>query len=112
MTKPLKVWGTLIVRHGLPGATSHGQIRAVVAVKSRAAAARAFGVGNAYLRDYGSTTNNRKEIEAAMSKPGTVFVHTSDHHNGELVPLEPERPRSLAEKAKDLMSDFEKNYPY
>jgi len=83
----VSVWGVLIFRHGLPGATSHGQIRAVVAVKSRAAAARAFGVKDSFLREYGSITANEQEVAAAMSKPGAVFVHTSETHTTGLVEL-------------------------
>jgi hypothetical protein len=45
-----------------------------VAASSRAAAARAFGLPARTLGLYGSTTGNPDDIDAAMSRPGQVFV--------------------------------------
>jgi hypothetical protein len=49
------------------------QVRRIVAAPSRAAAARAFGVSSAYLRDWGSETMNAAELAAALAEPGAVF---------------------------------------
>jgi hypothetical protein len=57
-----------------------GLRRAIVAVKSRAAAVRAFqaagsrSMTDSFLKAYGSTTANPAEVEVATSRPGIVFV--------------------------------------
>jgi hypothetical protein len=73
--KKMKVWSLVVFRHQHPyGTLAHGQVRAVVAAKNRAAAARAFKVQDRELKNYGSETGNDDAIAVAMSKPGTVFI--------------------------------------
>lgn len=75
MPRKLQVWGTLVTRYGHRYATTHhGQVRAVVAARSRAEAARLLKIKDVKLKTYGSITHNKKEMEAALSKPGTVFL--------------------------------------
>ena len=65
--KPLRVWGV-----GLEGI-----YRGVVAARSRASAARSLGVRDSYLKEYGSETGNKEEIEMAKSREGIPFRHTN-----------------------------------
>lgn len=67
--RPLKVF---TVRAYL-GGNARGQVRAVVAAPTAAAAARACRVTPHRLRMYGSETGNPLQIEVAMSDPGAVF---------------------------------------
>jgi hypothetical protein len=70
----MKVWGLVVFRPKHPLADTHAQVRAVVAAPSRAEAARLLGVTYGHMRDYGCPTGNEKEIAAAMSRPGIVFI--------------------------------------
>lgn len=89
--KPLVVFGTrVIARPDWP--TTVDQPRIVVAVTSRAAAARALaaaytGITDDHMKSYGAPTFDPTEVDAAMSAPGTVFVETSDPST--YVPLAP-----------------------
>jgi hypothetical protein len=74
MAKSLPVWGTTLMRPKCPAATSQGQVRAIVAARSRAAAAKLFQVSDSYLKNYGCETGNDIEIATALSKPGIVFL--------------------------------------
>ena len=65
MTKQIQVWGVTLFRYGHPNASHHGQVRAIVLARSRAAAARAFRVTYSYLTIYGSPTGNEQEIAVA-----------------------------------------------
>lgn len=60
-------------------ATIHGQVRAIVAARSRSAAARAFEVTDRFLKEYGTPTGNDGEIATALAKPGTVFIGPLDY---------------------------------
>ena len=62
----IKVYGMTIMQRT-------GQYRAVVACKTQAEAARAFGVSLHEFRNYGCQTSNLREIEAAMKEPGQIF---------------------------------------
>ncbi len=68
--KPLRVWGTVL----MDSRFGKSQVRAIVAAKSRAAAARAFNVPDSYLRNYGSETGNKVELETALAAPEVAFV--------------------------------------
>lgn len=70
----LKVWGTWVIRYDHPYATPNGQVRAIVATKSRVEAAHLFHMTDGYLKKYGCITGNDEEIAAAMSKPGKIFL--------------------------------------
>lgn len=56
------------------GGTFDGKHREVVAVTSGKKAATMFGISYNLFQQYGCETGNKKEIEAAMSQPGTVFI--------------------------------------
>ncbi len=71
--KGLKVFSTSDFRWG-------EQVHIVAAVKSRAALARATGLSLHYLTEYSTVTGNAEQIEAAMSKPGTVFWSPLNSH--------------------------------
>lgn len=66
------------MRQKCPFGTYHGQVRAIVAAKSRAAAARLFDIPDSHLKNYGSETGNDYEISTAMAKPGVVFLGRMD----------------------------------
>lgn len=55
------------------------QVAANLAVPSKAAAARAAGQPrvNAFMFNFGET-GNAQDIEAAMSEPGTIFLHSME----------------------------------
>ncbi|WP_421883187.1 hypothetical protein [Methylibium sp.] len=76
----MKVYGWQGRRAECP--TNHRQTREIVAAKSQAAAARAAGYD--YQRQLFNfcETGNRQEIEAAMSKPGTVLWRPLDDRTG------------------------------
>lgn len=86
----LKVWGTAVIRHRCPGCSPHGQVRAVVAARSRSAAAKAFQISDRELKNYGSPTGNEEEIRMAMSKPGTVFFRSMDYPKTPFIEDSPE----------------------
>lgn len=95
-TNGLKVFATraLSLSHW---PTSERQPSVIVAAKSRAAAVRAFqqvisSMTDSHLKNYGTVTGNRVQIEAAMSEPGTVFVSTAPYSSapGDYVPMRPE----------------------
>ena len=48
----------------------------VAAVKSMAEFSRISGLTMGYLRNYSAETGSAEQIEAAMSKPGTIFWRT------------------------------------
>jgi hypothetical protein len=50
------------------------QARVVIAAPSKAAAARTLGIKMHYFNSYVCETGNPTEVEAAMSRPGVVFV--------------------------------------
>lgn len=58
------------------GGMFDGRNYLVVAAKNFTEAARAFGVSAHQCRAYGSATRNTAALEAALSKPGTVFVES------------------------------------
>lgn len=51
-----------------------GQCQCVVAATSQAKAASILKVSLGEIRNYFSLTGNEKDIEIALSKPGTVFI--------------------------------------
>jgi hypothetical protein len=64
-----KVWRTVLQIHE----NDHKQAELIVAAKSRAAAARAFGCSDYDLKNFGSETGNDVQIAVAMAAAGTVF---------------------------------------
>lgn len=73
----MKVYGTtLIAKESWP--TEARQPRVVVAASSKTAAARILRMSLYEFNQYGGTTGNKAEIEAALSKPGTPFVQKSE----------------------------------
>jgi len=82
-TPALRVWG--ITMH-MPSAfreklaLTHSQARAIVAAKSRAAAARALGatITERHLKEYGSVTGNAEEVALANARYPEVS-YTVDH---------------------------------
>lgn len=77
--KPIQVWGVTMRVPTLGGLHR----RCIVAARTNAEAARLLDCSAKYLKDYGSTTGNAAELNAAMSKPGTVFYHNA----GEFLPV-------------------------
>ena len=80
--KPLQVWGC--TKHGRRGYTPINswdrQTREIVAARSRAAAARAFGMEDRHLKDYGNVTSNAIECAVALAEPGVVFWRPLDQY--------------------------------
>jgi hypothetical protein len=64
-----KVWRSVLQIHE----NDHRQAEVIVAAKSRAAAARAFGCSDHDLKNYGGETGNDIQITTAMAATGTVF---------------------------------------
>lgn len=60
---------------------SIGWTRAIVAAPNMKAAAEAFGTTIYKIRNYCSETNNEKEVELAISKPGQVFERLNRWHD-------------------------------
>lgn len=56
------------------GVVLGGRFRAVVAARSKAAAAEAFGTTVRHVTVYGSVTGNREEVEVAMAEPGVAWT--------------------------------------
>jgi hypothetical protein len=75
MASRLKVYGGWIIR---PNVGSSPQCKVVVAAKSRAEVARLLDVGIRHVTNFMSETGNAKDIEVAMSEPGTVFLRPMD----------------------------------
>ena len=80
----LKVYG------GLKHMGSRGQLRTIVAAKSRAKAAELVGLRTSELAGYWSVTGNAIEIEVALSNPGQVF-QASSSRGKDFVPVVPLR---------------------
>jgi len=60
-----------------------GQQRAIVAARSKVAAAKAMDLTVYFFNGYGDETGNAEEIATAMAKPGTVFTRPLDDFNAE-----------------------------
>ena len=73
----LKVWGG-----HLHIGDAKGQRRAIVATRTKAEAAKAFGVSMYWLNLYGSQTGNAEEIAVATAEPGVVFHRHIDDRDG------------------------------
>lgn len=71
--RKLKVFGCGIYIGRYRKDKGRGQRRAIVATTSQKKAAEAMGITLYEFRTYGCETGNKKEIEQAMSSPGTVF---------------------------------------
>jgi hypothetical protein len=87
--KPYTVYGMVIARRSedavlkhYPDADRHRQLRAVVATKTKKAAAQALGVTIGEFNMYSSCTGNNLEVETALSKPGQVFARPLDERDG------------------------------
>lgn len=63
-----------------PAPNGSQQTRDIVAARSFAAAARAFGKSPSSLRPWCSETGNAEELSVALSKPGAVFWRPLDFH--------------------------------
>lgn len=74
--RPLKVWGIATPL----GGNANGQVRAIVATTSMAAAANAIGWPTSTFRNHAMDTENPVELAVALSEPGTVFFCDNDHH--------------------------------
>ena len=59
-----------------------GRTRRIVATTSKKKAAELIGTSQYHFSEYGCETGNKREVELAMSKPGTVFEQQNPHHNG------------------------------
>lgn len=77
--RKLKVFGATIVdwKRQFPGNQSR-QVRGIVAVTSKKAAAAAFEMTLGELNGYGGETANQAEIETATASPGVVFIRPLD----------------------------------
>lgn len=74
MAKQLKVYGWTGMRNEALGPRNrHGQTREIVAAYSAAEVRRITGLTRAEWEHSGCETGNENEIQAASSKPGTVF---------------------------------------
>lgn len=74
--KGLQIWGCAVALRAAGGK----QVRAIVAAKSRVAAARALGITDGHLKMYGSEAGNAVEIAIAGSAPGKVFYSPTGVH--------------------------------
>lgn len=85
MARNLKVWTIHTRLTGLPREEtggSTGQVHAVVAATSQAAAAEALGVTVGHLRNYGSVTANEQDVAVASAEPGVVFWQPLNRSKG------------------------------
>jgi hypothetical protein len=82
----LKVWGMATFLDGVSNQPSPNgperQVRAIVAAPSREKAARAIGVAQSQLANYGSVTGNAEEVATATAEPLTVFWRPLDDYSG------------------------------
>lgn len=60
-----------------------GQQRAVIASRSKAAAARALDVSIGHFNMYAADTGNEEEIRVALAEPGVVFHRGLDDRDAE-----------------------------
>jgi hypothetical protein len=77
----LKVYGC--THFARTGNSYRLQVRAIVAERSMAGAARAFQMSAHHLRQYGAETGNAEEVEVALAEPGVVFWRELDYPRGE-----------------------------
>lgn len=63
------------------------QCRAVVAAKTKKAAAELFGVSYGEFANYGCETGNALEIDTAMATPNQVFARSVDDYSGPYVEI-------------------------
>ena len=78
--KPLRVYGYTGYRDECPATPNgHHQTREIVAVRSRAEAARITGKTALFLKNYGCWTGNQEEIDTATAEPGVVFWRPLDN---------------------------------
>ena len=82
----MKVYGILLYDPKLSDRTSNDpwnhQVRAVVAAKSRAEAARLLKVTTHHLKTYGGETANDEECEVALGEVGVVFFRGDGERKG------------------------------
>lgn len=82
------------------------QVYAFVATTSQKAAAAAFGCSTYELKRWGGTTSNARDIEAAMTAPGEVFVRTlNDTYLARATYLPAKLTRNCLHVAKRLDDD-------
>ncbi len=79
--RPYEVWGVTLHAHMI----FPGDLRAIVACKSRASAARLLGVTDHFLKEYGTPTGNPTELATATAQPGVVFVRPLNEYHGNFV---------------------------
>lgn len=75
----MKVYGYCGMRSKAPRS---GQTREIVLVKSKTAAARAFGCSVYHATGFVCETRNTEELSVAV-EPGVVFWRPLDHYGGE-----------------------------
>ncbi len=85
MPRPLEVWGiTAVATNAMQARHSDGRradlVRAIVRTSSRRAAAKAFGVPDSYLKDYGASSGSSSELTAcaAVKQDGIVLIRGLD----------------------------------
>jgi hypothetical protein len=89
MARELKVYGMVIMCQpdesaALKMGAFQRQVRAVVAVTTKKAAAEKFGISMNEANSFMAETGNSSEIALAMGKPGQVFAfapHSRDYDN-------------------------------
>ena len=82
MPRELRVYGWLGFRRSASGPRSIGQVRLIVAARSKAEAARIADYDRPSQMFNLGETGNREEIETAMAQPGVVFWRSIDTHRG------------------------------
>ncbi len=67
------------------------QLRVIVAARSWQEAARLADISVHEARTYGSTTDNPREVEAAMTQPHVALCRPLDDHNAAYRPFDKAR---------------------
>lgn len=84
------------------------QCRAVVAAKTKKAAAELFGVSYGEFSNYGCETGDTLEIDTAMANPNQVFARSVDDYSGPYVEIsrKPHVPFKRAKKQYAPVFDY------
>lgn len=88
--RTVKVYGaTLWVQACPPAPNGNRQARVIVAARSMADAARAFGHTASAIRNHCCKTGNAEEIRIATAHPGVALWRPLYEHRGEWTRLKP-----------------------
>lgn len=74
--------------YGITLSQGSGQIRAIVATKTKKRACELFGISYNYFINYGCETYNDKELKIALKKPEVIFYREIYDWTGEYKKLE------------------------